>query len=264
METALITGASDGIGLELARIMAQNGYNLVIVARNRDKLNMLASELCSLYNTKVHVIAKDLSLPGAPCDVMNDLDAGNINVDILINNAGFGDFGMFADSDWNKMHSMIELNITALTYLTRLCLPYMISKGKGRIMNVSSTAAFQPGPLMSVYYATKAYVQSFTEAISNELEIHGITVTALCPGPTISGFQKAASLDGSRLFKNRRIPSSREVALFGYDAMLNGRRVAVHGTLNRLMSLSVRFAPKGLLLKVVRFIQEKTKAQGRN
>src|SRR5450759_4294399 len=186
--TALITGSSSGIGLELARIHAENGGNLVLVARSKNKLDELKEELENKYNVQVYTIGKDLSLPDSARDVYAELGQQNISVDYLINNAGFGDFGFFAESDWNKQEKMINLNITALAHLTRLFLPDMIKRGDGKILNLASTASFQPGPAMSVYFATKAFVLSFSEAVNNEVRDKGVTVTALCPGSTESGF----------------------------------------------------------------------------
>jgi hypothetical protein len=206
---------------------------------------------------QIHIIGKDLSLPNSAAEVYNELKGKNIHIDYLINNAGFGDYGFFADSDWEKQEKMINLNILSLTHLTKLFLQDMIKLGGGRIMNVASTAAFQPGPTMAVYYATKAYVLSFSEAIGNELHDKGITVTALCPGATESGFQAAASLEESRLVKGRKLPSSSDVAEYGYKAMMKGKTVAIHGFFNAVMANSVRFAPRSLIVKVTRKIQDK-------
>lgn len=255
--TALITGASNGIGLELAKVHAQKGDNLVLVARNLSKLNELKSELENQYKISVHNIAKDLALRNSAKEVFDELKEKNIQVDYLINNAGFGDFGMFADADWDKTEQMINLNITTLTHFTKLFVTEMVKRGKGKIMNVASTAAFQSGPTMAVYYATKAYVLSFSEAIDNELRPKGITVTALCPGATESGFQDAAAMQESKLVKGRKLPTSKEVAEYGYKAMMKGKVVAIHGLLNYLMANSVRFTPRFLVVKVTRMIQDK-------
>lgn len=255
--TALITGASSGIGLELADVLAREGHNVVLTARNASKLNALAVDLMSKYGVKATVIACDLSEQNAPLKVFDQLKKENILIDILVNNAGFGDFGAFTETKWEKERQMIDVNITALTQLTKLFLDGMIERKYGRIMNVASTAAFQPGPFMAVYYATKAYVLSFSEAIANELQGTGVTVTALCPGPTESGFVKAASLDESKLFRNKKLPTSREVAEYGYKAMMKGKTVAIHGAMNRLMANSVRFTPRKLVTAIVRRMQER-------
>lgn len=255
-KTALITGASSGIGLELARIFAKNKTNLVLIARSGDKLKALSDELTKSSGVKVKVIATDLSIL-KNCDLLVDeLKNENITIDYLVNNAGFGTSGFFTDTDLQKEVEMINLNITALTYLTKIYAKEMKLRGCGKIMNVSSTAAFQPGPLMAVYYATKAYVQSFSEALANELKGTGITVTTLCPGPTASGFQSAANINNVRLVKGRKLPSSAEVALFGYNAMMKRQTVAVHGFINKIVAQSYRFLPRKLITSAVRKIQE--------
>jgi uncharacterized protein len=257
IKTALITGASNGIGFELAKVHASKGDNLVLVARSISKLDELKSELESKYKISVLPIGKDLSLQGAVKEVYEELKSKNIKIDYLLNNAGFGDFGLFAESDWNKQEKMINLNITALAHFTRLFLPDMISRRSGKILNVASTASFQPGPTMSVYFATKAFVLSFSEAVNNEVNEFGITVTALCPGATLSGFQAAASTEVNRLHERKNIPTSKEVAKYGYRAMMQGRAVAIHGFRNTLLANSVRFAPRSLVVKMARKIQEK-------
>lgn len=256
-KTALITGATSGIGYELAYVHAIHGGNLVLVARSKDKLEQLMLNLENKYFINVYIIEKDLSLKDSAKDVYDELIKNNITVDYLINNAGFGDFGFLVNNDWAKLEQMINLNITTLTHLTKLFVPDMIKKGSGKIMNVASTAAFQPGPTMAVYYATKAYVLSFSEAISNEVKNKGITVTTLCPGPTKSGFQEAASMNESRLVKGRILATSKQVAEYGYNAMLKGKSVVIPGILNNLLANSVRFFPRSAVLKIARFIQDK-------
>jgi short-subunit dehydrogenase len=256
-KTALITGSSNGIGYELAKIHARNGDNLVLVARNKVKLDDLKKEMEAKYGTEVYTIGKDLALSDAAYEVYDELKKKNITVDYLVNNAGFGDFGFFADSDWQKQEKMINLNILSLTHFTKLFVVDMIKRGNGKIMNVASTAAFQSGPTMAVYYATKAYVLSFSEAIDNELKDKGITVTALCPGATESGFQAAASLEDSRLVKGKKLPTSKQVAEYGYKAMMKGKTVAIHGFMNAVMATSVRFAPRSVIVKVTRKMQDK-------
>jgi len=261
METALITGASEGIGYELAKVMARKNFNLVLTARREKKLLELKNELESKYGVLVRVIPKDLSTIESVKEICTELKNNGLRIDILVNNAGFGDYGFFVESDWDKNYRMIELNIAALTYLSHLYGHEMAHRGKGRIMNVASTAAFQPGPLMAVYYATKAYVLSFSEALANELKGKGVTVTALCPGPTRSGFQKAASLKNARMFKKGTVASTEDVAAYGFEAMMKGKVVAVHGLLNRIVALSVRFFPRHLIRASVRLIQETTKQE---
>ncbi|MDE3247352.1 MAG: SDR family oxidoreductase [Bacteroidota bacterium] len=256
-KTALITGASNGIGLELAKLFAADKTDLLLVARSENKMQALAESLRYEHGIKVWVLGIDLSDPFSAKEVKAFCDQQQLQVDYLVNNAGFGDYGLFAECDWNKQSEMINLNITTLTYLTRLFLPEMIQRHSGRILNVASTAAFQPGPLMSVYFATKAFVLSFSEAISNELEGTGVTVTVLCPGATESGFQKAAALEESKMVKDRKLPGSAEVAAFGYRAMKKGKVVVIHGFMNALMATSIRFSPRPLVRKIVRRIQEK-------
>lgn len=258
MATALITGASGGIGFELAKVHASKGDNLVLVARNKTKLDELKIELEKQYKISVHTIGKDLSAPNAAQEVYDEVKQKNITVNYLINNAGFGDFGMFYETDWNKELNMINLNITTLTHFTKLFLIDMVKRGSGKIMNVASTAAFLSGPTMAIYYASKAYVLSFSEAIDNEVRDKGITVTTLCPGPTESGFLEAAALQDSKLFKGKKIASSKEVAEYGYKSMMQGKTVAIHGLMNRIMANAVRFIPRSLAVKIVRNIQAKT------
>jgi len=253
-KTALITGASNGIGMELAKVHASKGGDLVLVARNKPKLDELKKDLESRYNVKVYTIGKDLSLVNSAKEVYQETTKENIQIDYLINNAGFGDYGMFAETDWNKESQMINLNITTLTLFTKLYLQDMIKRGSGKIMNVASTAAFQSGPTMAVYCATKAYVLSFSEAISNELIDKGITVTVLCPGATESGFQVAAAMEESELFKGKKLPTSKEVAEYGYASMMKGKTVAIHGILNYIMAISVGFLPRAIVLKTSRRI----------
>ena len=252
-KTALITGASSGLGTEFARIHASKGDNLVLVARGKDKMEALKTEFEKQFGISVYVISKDLSVQSAPKEVYDELEVQKIHIDYLINNAGFGDFGVFAECDWEKQFQMINLNIMALTYLTRLFLPDMIKNKFGKILNIASTAAFQPGPTMSIYFATKAFVLSFSESIANELKGTNVTVTALCPGATETGFKAAAALDNSNLFKGNQIATSKEVAEFGYNSMMKGKTVVVHGFVNTLMSQSVRFAPRNIVTAIARY-----------
>jgi short-subunit dehydrogenase len=250
--TALITGASNGIGLELAKVHASKGGDLILVARSKDKLEALKSEIEAQYKVEVVCIEKDLSLPNAAQDIYNETK--NIQVDYLMNNAGFGDHGFFTDTNWSKEHQMIELNITALTQFTKLYLQDMVKRGNGKIMNVASTASFQPGPTMAVYCATKAYVLSFSEAVNNEVSDKGVTITALCPGATKSGFDVAASMENSNLFKNKNLPTSKEVAIYGYASMMKGKAVAIHKLSNYIMANSGRFVPRSWVVKIARMV----------
>jgi short-subunit dehydrogenase len=254
-KTTLITGASGGIGLELARIHASKGDDLVLVARSGDKLIMIKNELEQEFKIKVYNIIKDLSVKGSAVEVYDELRRQNISIDYLINSAGFGDFGLFAESDWTKQEKMINLNITTLAHLTRLILPDMIKRGGGKILNVASTAAFQPGPTMAVYFATKAFVLYFSEAVNNEVKDKGITVTALCPGSTETNFHTVA-LGGSNLVRDRKMASAREVAVAGYKALMKGKPVVIPGMKNSFMAFAVRFFPREFIVKMVRKIQE--------
>jgi len=258
MATALITGASNGIGLELAKIHASKGDNLVLVARNKAKLDTLKVELEKKYSVKILTIGKDLSEINAAQEVYETTTKQNIQVDYLINNAGFGDFGMFVETDWMKEQQMINLNINTLTQFTKLYLKDMVKRRNGKIMNVASTAAFQPGPTMAIYCATKAFVLSFSEAIANEVADKGVTVTTLCPGATESGFQAAAAMEKSALVKGKKLPTSQEVAEYGYKAMMKGKTVAIHGFLNWILANSVRFSPRAMIVKVSRKMLDKT------
>lgn len=255
--TALITGASGGIGLSLAEVHASRGGDLVLVARNFDKLIKTKADFEEKYRVKVKVISKDLSVRNSALEVYDKITSENIRIDCLINNAGFGVFGFFHETDWKKDLELLELNMITLTHLTKLYVKDLIAQGGGIIMNVASTAAFQPGPSMALYYASKAYVLSFSEAIGNELKGKNVTVTALCPGPTLTGFQSAAGIRESRLVKGRKLPDSAEVARQGYDAMLKGKSVVVPGLLNKLLMFGVRFLPRATVVKIARYVQDK-------
>ena len=254
-QTALITGASGGIGLALAEVFASNQYSLILVARSEDKLQDLSQELSSKYGVQATVFSHDLTDKDAPQRLFDQAQQNNLSVDVLVNNAGYGDYGEFASSDWEKLQGMILLNVLATTHLTRLFLPAMVSRGAGKILNVSSTAAFQPGPMMAVYFATKAYVLSFSEAIAAETENAGITVSTLCPGPTQSGFIGRANMDKAALANSAtesKLPTAAEVAEFGYDALQKGQVVAVHGLANQLLAFSTRLAPRAIIRKGVK------------
>ena len=254
-KTALITGASFGIGQELAGIFAREGYNLVLVARTAEKLRQLASVLEKAHGTRSLILASDLAAPGAAAYVHDQTTRADITVDALVNNAGFGQFGLFAENDLEECLQQIQLNVTTLTHLTRLYLPEMVARKTGRILNVASTAAFQPGPLMAVYYATKAYVLHFSEAIANELQGSGVTVTCLCPGPTVTEFHKRANMLSSRMLQFGAM-NARTVAEDGYRALIAGKPVAISGFKNWLLAQSVRFSPRRLVIAIARKLQE--------
>ncbi|MFW6223999.1 MAG: SDR family NAD(P)-dependent oxidoreductase [Spirochaetota bacterium] len=254
LRTALVTGASSGIGLELARKLAEEGFDLVLVARSADRLEALAAELRKQHGHGVTVITADLSRPEAPEEVVRTVAEAGITVDVLVNNAGFANYGPYLHSDRQRELDMIQVNVTALTHLTHLLLPGMVERGGGRVLNVASTAAFQPGPLMAGYFATKAFVLHFSEAVASELSGTGVTVTALCPGPTSSGFQERAGMEGSKLLKFGTM-SSRTVAEYGYRALMRGKRVAVPGFSNRLGTLAPRLLPRRIITKAVGSLQ---------
>ena len=256
-QTVLITGASGGIGYELAKLFAHDKHNLVLVARSADKLSQVANEL-QKYGVNVRTVALDLAEAPGPKFLFDQTQREGIAVDILINNAGFGAFGEFAQMRHQEILGQINLNITALTQLTRLFLEPMLSRRNGRIMNVASTAGFQPGPLMAVYYATKAYVISFSEAIANELRGSGVTVTCFCPGATHTGFAARAGNDQSRLFKKFGAMSAESVARDGYHAVMQGRTLAISGMHNWITAQSTRFAPRKMVTAVSRWISEKS------
>lgn len=257
MNYTLITGASSGIGLELAKVFAQQGHHLILVARNTDKLHKLSAELESQYAIQAEVFYSDLSVTGASQQLFQGIQRRGLAVENLINNAGIGDHGAFADAELERQTDMIQVNIMALTELTKLFLPAMLAKKSGRILNVASTASFQPGPLMSVYYASKAYVLFFSEGLAEELKGTGVTVTALCPGPTISGFQAAANIKDIALMTALKLPSSQQVALYGYQALMKNKIVAVHGFINKIMASTVGMMPRAWARQLVMKLQEK-------
>ncbi|MBW1299031.1 SDR family NAD(P)-dependent oxidoreductase [Aquimarina litoralis] len=255
-KTALITGASSGIGKELARIHAEKGGNLIIVARRVEKLNDLKKELEQKYNVQVTTIGKDLSNTGAAKELYKEVKEANIQVDYLINNAGFGLRGKFHELSWDRQQQMIHLNMVALTELMYLFLPEMVSRNSGKILNTSSTASYLPGPLQAIYYASKAYVTFLGNAIDEELHDTNISVTTLMPGATETEFAKIADMDKTDPFKNT--VSARSVAEDGYNAMLKGKLNIVSGlTFQQKMMVSMLpFTPKRVILKQVRKLQE--------
>jgi uncharacterized protein len=255
MSTVLITGASGGIGYELARLFARDHHNLILVARSGDKLAQVATDLQTL-GVHVHTYALDLAAPTAPKFLFEQVQSAGLIVDILVNNAGFGALGEFAHMSQEQVLGQIQLNIVALTELTRLFLPSMLARRSGRVMNVASTAGFQPGPLMAVYYATKAYVISFSEAIANEVRNSGVTVTCFCPGATHTGFAKRAGNEKTRVFKQFGAMSAEKVALDGYRALMEGRTLAISGVQNWVVAQSTRFAPRKLVTAISRWVSE--------
>ena len=253
--TALVTGASSGIGLDLARELAKNGHDVVLVARTASRLQGVAAEL-QKSGVTAQVIAADLSRPSEAEEIVSELKRRNLDIEVLVNNAGYGLTGPFAENDLQRELGMIQVNIVALTHLTKLLLRPMVARRRGRILNVASTAAFQPGPLMAVYYATKAYVLSFSEALADELRNSGVTVTTLCPGPTRTGFAEIAKMTESRLFTMMRPMSSEDVARTGYRGMMSGKRLVIPGAKNKLLVQSLRVSPRRTVTALVRKFQE--------
>ncbi len=249
--TALITGASSGIGRAFAHLFARDGYGLVLVARRGDALEELAAELSREHGVTVRVMAVDLALVDAPARLAADLQQAGVGVDVLVNNAGFGLQGAFAALPVDRQLQMIHLNVAALTALTRLFLPAMIARGGGGILNVGSTAGFQPGPFMAVYYATKAYVVSFSEALADELSGSGLRVTCLAPGPTATAFAAEAGATESRLFQGSAM-SVDEVARIGYKAWRQGKFLVIAGRRNWWRTLAVRLLPRATVRRIVR------------
>jgi short-subunit dehydrogenase len=250
-KTALITGASSGIGKALATEFARDGYDLVLAARSVAKMQALADELHRSCSIKVTVIGADLETNDGASRLHADIKARSITITALVNNAGYGTFGEFKDSALAPELAMMQLNMNTVVVLTKLFMPDLVAT-KGKVLNTASTAAFQPGPYMAVYYATKAFVLSFSEAIGAELAPHGVTVTALCPGPTASGFQDKADMGTSALVKGKKLPTSEEVAAKGYRALQRGQRVYIPGGMNWIMAQSVRFTPRNMVTALVK------------
>jgi short-subunit dehydrogenase len=255
-KTALVTGASGGIGYELALLLARDRYDCILVARSRDKLSALATRLEADFGVTTLVLAKDLSKPSAVDEIYEEVTAAGMKVDVLVNNAGFPVFGLFSETALEAELEMLQVNVVALTQLTKLFLKGMVERRYGRILNLASTAAFEPGPLMAVYYASKAYVLSFSEALANELRGTGVTVTALCPGPTRTGFQKRGVMEDSRLVQGR-IADAESVALAGYRGLIAGKAIVIPGFTNKLIPWVVRVSPRGVVTRVVRRMQER-------
>ena len=250
MPTALVTGASRGIGLELARQLAAKGHDLVLVARSRQDLEALASELSEAHGVRCEVVTADLADPAGPQAVFDAVQALGIDVDVLVNNAGFGSTGAFAELDLSWELAMVQVNCTALTALTGLFLPGMVARKQGRVLNIASTAGFQAGPYMAVYYATKAYVISFSEAVAMELEGSGVTVTAHCPGATASAFGEVSGNGKNKLFTQQTPASAADVAAHAIASMEAGKKLAVHGFLNWLGAFGGRFVPRSFTARL--------------
>jgi short-subunit dehydrogenase len=256
MPAAIVTGASVGIGRAFAQILAREKFDLVLVARSQAQLDALAAELRQSTGRTILTVSQDLSEPGAAEKVFGEVSRSGLEIDALINNAGFGALGRFWEVDRQQQWQMIQVNIAALTSLTRLFLPSMIERRRGRILNVASTAAFQPGPLMAVYYASKAYVVSFSQAVHNEARPFGVTVTCLCPGPTKTEFAQRAGMSATKLFAGPMSMSAERVAQIGYRAMMRGKPLVIAGRLNALGAFLTRFAPMRLTAALARRMQE--------
>jgi len=250
---ALVTGASGGIGADLAREAARDGHDLILIARRTEAMRALAGELKKI-GAETTIVAADLGKPGAAADVVAKI--GSAEIETLINNAGLGATGRFDRSDPSRISEILQVNVIALTELTRLLLPAMIARGSGRVMLVASTAAFQPGPHMAVYYATKAYVLSLGEAIAWELRGTGVTVTVLCPGPTATNFANAAEMNRTVLFKSPliKVMSAAEVARIGYRGLKRGKRVVIPGFPNKLSAMSSRVSPHAMVLAIASYL----------
>ena len=256
-KTALITGATKGIGYELARLFAADGYDLVLVARHRDLLVKVKEEMLQLHpGLQITLLALDLSRPGASLEVFRQTGERNIHVDVLVNDAGIGDFGKFYIEDLSRISALLHLNIVALTELTRLYVNPMVERGEGKVLNVSSVAGFLPGPYMAVYYASKAYVISFSEAIANELDGTGVTVTTSCPGPTKTGFQQEVGSENSLLARFNLLFSAREVAEDAYKALHKGKKIEIPGIINQALVGTSKLLPVKVKAEIVRKLQE--------
>ncbi|MBW4564365.1 MAG: SDR family oxidoreductase [Mojavia pulchra JT2-VF2] len=255
-QTALITGAASGIGYQLAYIFALNNYNLVLVDKMAQKLTNAADKIQQECGILVKTIVKDLSIKTSPEEIFTELQQENLKVDVLVNNAGFGIYGLFNETSLNAELEMLQVNLVCLTHLTKLFLKDMVKQGEGKILNVSSAAAFQPGPLMAVYFATKAYILSFSQALASELEGTGVTVTVLCPGPTESAFHERTGVAGAKQVKDNKMMDAETVAKIGYHALIEGKTVVIPGLKNKILAEVVRFTPRNLVTKIVKSMQE--------
>jgi hypothetical protein len=256
-KTVLITGASEGIGYELVKLSAKDGYNCVLVARNKQKMDQIATEVEKSFGITTRVITKDLSLPESAREIFDELNAANVHVDVLINNAGLGICGDFAQSDMDMNMHLIQVNLVTLTKLTWLFLPGMLKRKSGKIMNVGSIASFAPSPNFALYNASKAYVLFFSEALREELKGTGVSVTCLCPGATKTNWQARAGAENIRLNKVRMV-DAKTVAEVGYKGLMKGKRLVVPGIDNKITLLSTKIAPRTVVLKVARFLTQKT------
>ena len=257
-KTALVTGAASGLGYELTLLLAKDDYNLILVDVDAENLEKTKTEIEQTFNVEVIALTKDLSRPNIAKEIIDDID--NAPIDVLINNAGFGLFGSFYETNWERELAMLHVHIITTTHLTKLVLEGMIERGSGQILNVTSLAAFQPGPLMSIYYASKSYMLSFSEAIANELKDTGVTVTALCPGPTKTSFQETVSENTCDNKITFNMACAKDVASYGYKAMTKGKTYAIPGGFNKFLATLPRFITRNGATNIVRKIQAKNRA----
>lgn len=253
-KTVLITGASSGLGYEFAHIYAKNGYDLVVVARSEGKLFQLKKELEETCGIRVWVFAQDLSRQDAAYEVFDFTLQNDLDIEILVNNAGFGDYGNFAEFSMERQQELLQVNIVSLVELTRYFLPLMIKRNSGRVINMSSVAAFCAGPEMSLYYASKAFVRSFSEAVAEEVKGSGVHVLALCPGPTATGFEKAADMETSKMFRFIKPKTAKQVAMAGYKASCRGKTLRYYGAEVKMMNIAARLLPRAVTRKFARAI----------
>jgi len=257
IKTALVTGGASGLGFEFAELLAKDSYNLILIDIDKNNLEKTKKEIQEKCNCTITILEKDLSIINIADEIVEELK--NTQIDVLINNAGFGLYGTFDKTDWQRESEMLHLHILTTTHLTKLLLPDMVKRKSGKILNMSSLAAFQPGPLMAIYYASKAYILSFSEAIANELKGTGVTVTVLCPGQTKTSFQKVVSQETSENKIGFNIACPKQVAKYGYRAMQKGKTVAIPGNFNKFLSKLPRIMPRDKATSIVRKIQEKNR-----
>ena len=256
-KVALITGASAGLGEQFAQCFARDGHDVILVARTASRLEALATRLEQEHKVKAHVLAADLSRPEEPQRVFDEVRSRQLEVEFLVNNAGYGSTGPFLEQELTREAEMVEVNCTALLKLTHLFAKPMRQRGSGRILNVASTAGFQPGPYMATYYATKAFVVSFSEALAHELKGTGVTVTCHCPGATQTEFASRAGNEQTRLFQRPGVAKASDVAQDAYTAMMKGRVLAIHGFVNWLAAASVRITPRGVVRSIAASLNQK-------
>ena len=254
-QTVLITGASSGIGLELAKVFARAGYNLVLTARSEGKLNHLKNKLEQFYGITAYVVIADLAKKNAAKEIYEFTEKNKINIDILINNAGFGDFGRYNTRDFKKHFEMVNVNILALMQLTHLYLKPMLRRRHGKIINIASVASFMPGALMSTYYASKAFVLSFSEALSVELLGSGVSIRTIHPGPVATDFKNRADWKQSKLLRQLKPATAKEIANFTYQNLNSRKTILIPGFANRVAAVLAKFAPRKFVKQAVYLVQ---------